>query len=74
MKYLLPSSNCSLCLPSGRRVQCTDAVIEPAKDDAELNAHLQDMVTVGNCVPFDDAAPLTPQQTPVKIGNNGVAK
>lgn len=73
-KVLLPSSNCSLILESGRRVVCQDAVLEVDDTDSELQEFVQGMILAGNAMPFDDIIPLAPAQTPVKIGDNGVAK
>jgi len=51
-KYIMPLSNCNICLPNGKRVFTSDGVI--AADSHYLEEHLEDMVAVGNCYRFQE--------------------
>jgi len=51
-KYIMPLSNCNICLPNGKRVFTSDGVI--VADSHYLEEHLEDMVAVGNCYRFQE--------------------
>lgn len=72
VKYLLPSSNCSITLRSGRRIVAVDGIIAvDAAKDAALASEMEDMLQVGNCTIYD-GGPVLAKQAPVQLGTNGL--
>ena len=51
-KYIMPLSNCNICLPNGKRVFTSDGVI--VADSHYLEEYLEEMVAVGNCYRFQE--------------------
>ena len=51
-KYIMPLSNCNICLPNGKRVFTSDGVI--VADSHYLEQYLEEMVAVGNCYRFQE--------------------
>lgn len=51
-KYIMPLSNCNICLPNGKRVFTSDGVI--VADSHYLEEYLEEMVSVGNCYRFQE--------------------
>lgn len=51
-KYIMPLSNCNICLPNGKRVFTSDGVI--VADSHYLEEYLEEMVAVGNCYRFEE--------------------
>jgi hypothetical protein len=51
-KYIMPLSNCNICLPNGKRVFTSDGVI--VADSHYLEQYLEEMVSVGNCYRFQE--------------------
>lgn len=49
-KYIMPLSNCNICLPNGKRVFTSDGVI--VADSHYLEEYLEEMVEAGNCHRF----------------------
>ena len=60
-KFIMPMSNCNICLPSGKRVHTSDGVI--VADSYELREYLLAMVEVGNCYRFEEGDKVTALQT-----------
>lgn len=52
LRYMLPSSPCSICLPSGYRYTAHDGIVDlgalPERVRAEAEEHLEDMCAIGN--------------------------
>lgn len=51
-KYIMPLSNCNICLPNGKRVFTSDGVI--VADSHYLEEYLEEMVEAGNCHRFQE--------------------
>ena len=59
-KYIMPLSNCNICLPNGKRVFTSDGVI--VADSHYLEEYLEEMVAVGNCYRFQEGDAVSPFQ------------
>jgi len=59
-KYIMPLSNCNICLPNGKRVFTSDGVI--VADSHYLEEYLEEMVEAGNCHRFQEGDAVSPFQ------------
>lgn len=56
-KFLLPSTNCGLILPNGRRIDAPDGVVDATTP--ELLVIMEELVQCGGAVPYTSPAQLT---------------
>jgi len=61
-KYIMPLSNCNICLPNGKRIFTSDGVI--VADSFMLEQYLEDMVAAGNCSRFLEGDAVSSFQKP----------
>lgn len=60
-KYLLPTANACILLPSCKRITAPDGII--TADSFELEQYMEDMLLAGNCTRFEEGDKVTKAQT-----------
>jgi len=64
-KYIMPLSNCNICLPNGKRIFTSDGVI--VADSFMLEQYLEEMVAIGNCSRFVEGDAVSSFQKPATL-------
>jgi hypothetical protein len=64
-KYIMPLSNCNICLPNGKRIFTSDGVI--VADSFMLEQYLEEMVAAGNCSRFVEGDAVSSFQKPATL-------